>query len=204
MSNSSADRCSPLGLFPAQPASRLYDCVVEALRSRHYSPPHGGGLPPLDSPIPPVSQRRSSAPTRRTGPEPVPDTSGSWRKRGCVHAEPGVGGGSFPLPAYSGTVPGPSRRVVRARKPKRLPVVLPCDEAQAILTELDGVRRLVDCCPPGPPLATSPYAAQDRSYPGQPKQGLDRPSPSRNNDDTGVGRTPCRESRGQGRPNPPR
>jgi len=35
MSNSSADRRSPLGLFPAQPAPSLYDCAVEALRSRH-------------------------------------------------------------------------------------------------------------------------------------------------------------------------
>jgi hypothetical protein len=37
MSNSSADRRSPLGLFPDQPEPSLYDCAVEALRSRHYS-----------------------------------------------------------------------------------------------------------------------------------------------------------------------
>jgi len=34
MSNSTVARCSPLGLFPGQPASRLYDRTVEALRSR--------------------------------------------------------------------------------------------------------------------------------------------------------------------------
>jgi hypothetical protein len=39
MSNSSADRRSLLGLFPAQPAPSLYDCVVEALGSRHYDRP---------------------------------------------------------------------------------------------------------------------------------------------------------------------
>lgn len=37
MSSSAADRRSPLGLFPGQPTPRLYGCVVEALRSRHYS-----------------------------------------------------------------------------------------------------------------------------------------------------------------------
>jgi hypothetical protein len=35
MSNSSTDRRVPPELFPAQPALRLYDCVVEALRSTH-------------------------------------------------------------------------------------------------------------------------------------------------------------------------
>lgn len=30
-------RRSPLGLFPDKPAPRLYDCIVEVLRVRHYS-----------------------------------------------------------------------------------------------------------------------------------------------------------------------
>ena len=37
MGNSAAGGRSPLGLFLGQPTPRLYDCVVEALRSRHYS-----------------------------------------------------------------------------------------------------------------------------------------------------------------------
>ena len=37
MSNSAANRRSPLGLFPAQPTPRLYDCVVDARRTRPYS-----------------------------------------------------------------------------------------------------------------------------------------------------------------------
>ena len=37
MNNSTAYRRSPLGLFPDQPAPRLYDRVVEVLRTRHYS-----------------------------------------------------------------------------------------------------------------------------------------------------------------------
>ena len=37
MNNSSTDRRSPLGLFPAEPTPRLYDLVVEVLRTRHYS-----------------------------------------------------------------------------------------------------------------------------------------------------------------------
>ena len=36
MINSRADRRSPLGLFPGQPTPRLYDRVVEILRTRHY------------------------------------------------------------------------------------------------------------------------------------------------------------------------
>jgi len=37
MSNSAANRRSPLGLFPGQPAPRLYDCVVGALRTQYYN-----------------------------------------------------------------------------------------------------------------------------------------------------------------------
>ena len=37
MNNSVADRRSPLELLPGQPTPRLYDRVVEVLRSRHYS-----------------------------------------------------------------------------------------------------------------------------------------------------------------------
>ncbi len=37
MGTSGANRQSPLGLFPAQPTPRLYDRVLEVLRTRHYS-----------------------------------------------------------------------------------------------------------------------------------------------------------------------
>ena len=37
MNNSTAYRQSPLGLFPGQPAPRVYGRVVEVLRTRHYS-----------------------------------------------------------------------------------------------------------------------------------------------------------------------
>ena len=37
MNSSPAHRRSPLGLFPGQPEPRLYDRVVEILRTRHYS-----------------------------------------------------------------------------------------------------------------------------------------------------------------------
>jgi hypothetical protein len=36
MSNSMAERRSPLGLFPFDPTLRLYDRVVEVLRTRYY------------------------------------------------------------------------------------------------------------------------------------------------------------------------
>jgi len=38
---------SPLGLFPGEPTPRLYDCVVELLRTRHWrflAMPTGKGL----------------------------------------------------------------------------------------------------------------------------------------------------------------
>ena len=38
MNTASADRQSPLGLFPGQPKPRLYDRVVEVLRTGHYRP----------------------------------------------------------------------------------------------------------------------------------------------------------------------
>jgi len=37
MNNSPADRRSPLGLFPGEPTARLYDRLVEVLRTQHYS-----------------------------------------------------------------------------------------------------------------------------------------------------------------------
>ena len=37
MNDSAADRRLPLALFPGQSAPRLYGCVVEVLRTRHYS-----------------------------------------------------------------------------------------------------------------------------------------------------------------------
>ncbi len=37
MNDVAAPRQSPLGVFPGQPSPRLYDCLVEGLRSRHYS-----------------------------------------------------------------------------------------------------------------------------------------------------------------------
>ena len=37
MNNSGASRPSALGLFPDRPTLRLYDGVLEVLRTRHYS-----------------------------------------------------------------------------------------------------------------------------------------------------------------------
>uniref|UniRef100_A0A7C4QQA9 Integrase SAM-like N-terminal domain-containing protein n=1 Tax=Schlesneria paludicola TaxID=360056 RepID=A0A7C4QQA9_9PLAN len=37
MTTSLQHRQKPLGLFPGKPAPRLYDCIVEVLRVRHYS-----------------------------------------------------------------------------------------------------------------------------------------------------------------------
>ena len=42
MNNSPATLRSELGLFPGKPTPRIYDRVVEALRTRHHSRRKGG------------------------------------------------------------------------------------------------------------------------------------------------------------------
>ena len=88
MNDTVPNRRSPLGLFPGQPAPRLYDRVVEVLRTRHYSRRteeaylhwirrfllfHKGTRPRAG----------------REQPQPFPDASGRHRKCGRVHGEPG-------------------------------------------------------------------------------------------------------------------
>jgi len=102
MNNSPANRRAPLGMFPGKPTPRLYDRVVEALRTRHYSRRTEEAYP-LDSPLPPVSQRHSSARTGRERRQPFPHAPGSRRKGGRVHPESGAGGGAVPLRAGAGT-----------------------------------------------------------------------------------------------------
>ncbi len=91
MNGLTSDRHSPLGLCLGQPTPRLYDCVMEALRSRQ-QPPHRRGIPPLDSTLPRVSQQEPSARTGRTRCQPFPDAPRCQRERGRVHAEPAAGG----------------------------------------------------------------------------------------------------------------
>ena len=138
-----SDRRSPLGLFLGQPTPRLYDCVVEALRSRHYSRRteeaylhwirrflafHGGTHP---------SELAESDVNRFLTHLAVSENVAASTQNQALAAV---------LFLYEHVLEQPLDRiegVVRARKPKRLPVVLTRGEVEAILTQLDGAPRLV-------------------------------------------------------------
>ncbi|MBK9169665.1 MAG: integron integrase [Bryobacterales bacterium] len=117
MSNSAERRRSPLGLFPGQPTRRLCDCLVEAPRSRR-------------------SSRRTEEAYRHYGSAHPRELAETDLNRFLTHLAIGenVAGSTQPLDRIDG---------VRARKPKRLPVVLTRGEAEAVLNELDGVQRVV-------------------------------------------------------------
>jgi integrase len=168
MNDSAADRRSPLGLFPGQSAPRLYDRVLEVLRTRHYS-------------------RRTEEAylhwIRRfllfhngTHPRELAenDVSG-FLTHLAVGEKVAASTQNQALAAvlflYEHVLEQPLDRiegVVRARKPKRLPGVLTRDEVQAILAELDGAPRLVSPRIPGskggPSGGPSGWAGQTRDH----------------------------------------
>ncbi|MBI3695385.1 MAG: integron integrase, partial [Acidobacteria bacterium] len=143
MNNSPGYDRSPLGLFPAQPTPRLYDRVVEVLRTRHYS-------------------RRTEeayihwirrfilfcarAHPRELGEGDVNRFLTDLAVKENVAASTQNQALAALLFLYERVLERPLDRiegVVRARKPKRLPVVLTRDEVAALLDRLDGVPRLV-------------------------------------------------------------
>ncbi len=143
MNNSTANRRSPLGLLVGQPVPRLYDRVVEVLRSRHYSRRteeaylhwirrfllfHNGNHP---------RELAENDVNRFLTHLAVGENVAASTQNQALAAV---------LFLYEHVLQEPLDRiegVVRARKPKRLPVVLTRDEVQAVLKPLDGVARLV-------------------------------------------------------------
>jgi integrase len=141
MSNSVADRRSPLGLFSGQP--KLYDCVVEALRSRHYSRRTEEAYPHW---IRRFLAFHSGSHPRELAEKDLHRSLTHLAISENVAASTQNQALAAVLFLYQHVQEQPLDRiegVVRARKPKRLPVVLSRDEVGAILTELDGVPRLV-------------------------------------------------------------
>jgi integrase len=144
MNVSASDGRSPLGLFAGRPAPRRYDCALEALRSRDYSRrTKEAYLHSIRRFLPcqrlVLCGRGHVFPDGEMGQETVDITRSEF-------ARMNAGVKRSVLFLYQHVLEQPLDRidgVVRARKPKRLPVVLTRDEAQAILTELDGVPRLV-------------------------------------------------------------
>ncbi len=133
----------PLGLFPGQPAPRLYDRVVEVLRARHYS------------------RRTEEAYVHwirrfilfHPGRHPRELAEGEVNRflthlavKEKVAASTQNQALSALLFLYEHVLERPLNRlegVVRARRPKRLPVVLTREEVEAVLVQLDGVGWLV-------------------------------------------------------------
>ena len=107
----------------------------QALRRRRRSPahptlqpPHRRGLPPLDSPLPRVSQQHSSARTGRVRRQPFLDAFSLGQNVAASTQNQALAAVLF---LYEHVVEQPLDRiegVARARKPKRLPVVLTRDE----------------------------------------------------------------------------
>ena len=143
MNNSTADLRSPLGLFPAQPAPRLYDRVIELLRTRHYSRR-------TEEAYVHWIRRFLLFHTGRHPRELVEGDVNRFLTHLAVSKNVAASTRNQALAAvlflYEHVLEQPLNRiegVVRARRPKRLPVVLTRDEVEAVLAEVDGVPRLV-------------------------------------------------------------
>lgn len=133
----------PLGLFPGQPRPRLYDRVVEVLRGPHYSRKtekayvhwirryleFNGGRHPRELSEPQVNEFLTYL--------AVHDNVAASTQNQALAAL---------LFLYERVLEQPLDRlegVVRARKPKRLPVVLSRDEVDQLLSELKQTPQLV-------------------------------------------------------------
>ena len=130
-------------MFPGQPAPRLYDRMVEVLRARHYSRRteeayvhwirrfvlfHHGRHP---------RELAEGDVNRFLTPLAIGQNVAASTQNQALAAV---------LFLYEQVLERPLDRiegVVRARKPKRLPVVLTREEVEAVLARLEGVPRLV-------------------------------------------------------------
>jgi len=133
----------PLGLTDLSGAPRLYDRIVEVMRARHYSPrtitayTHWiGRYVRYHAPTHPRFLREAGANTFLTHLAVDEHVAASTQSQALAAI----------LFLYQHVLEQPLDRIeglVRARKAKRLPVVLSRDEARAMLDVLDGVPKLV-------------------------------------------------------------
>lgn len=143
MSVSASPRRPALGLFDGASAPRLYDRVIEVLRARHYSPKtlkaytHWiGRYVRFHATTHPRALREPAVNAFLTHLAVEQNVAASTQNQALAAL----------LFFYEHVLGQPLDRidgVVRARKPKRLPVVLSRDEVQTVLSFLEGVPRLV-------------------------------------------------------------
>ena len=141
--NSAAPHRSPLGLFPGQASPRLYDRIVETLRARHYSRRTEQAYLHW---IRRFLFFHARAHPRQLGEGDVNSFLTHLAVQENVAASTQNQALAALLFLYQHVLEQPLNRmegVVRARRPKRLPVVLTREEVGAVLAHLNAVPRLV-------------------------------------------------------------
>lgn len=143
MSTPIRQRRPPLGLFPDKPAPRLYDRIVEVLRARHYSRRTEEAYIQWIRRYIVFHQYRHP---RLLAEDDVNSFLTNLAVKQDVAASTQNQALSAILFLYEHVLQKPLDRiegVVRARRPKRLPVVLTVDEVHRIMSHLSGDRWLI-------------------------------------------------------------
>ncbi|OHB81076.1 MAG: integrase [Planctomycetes bacterium RBG_16_64_10] len=143
MSTVARQRRPPLGLFPDKPAPRLYDHIVEVLRVRHYSRRTEEAYIHWIGRFIGFHQYRHP---RQFGEVDVNRFLTHLAVKEHVAASTQNQALSAILFLYEHVLEQPLDRiegVVRARRPKRLPVVLTVDEVSRIMAHLGGDKWLI-------------------------------------------------------------
>jgi site-specific recombinase XerD len=136
-------RRSPLGLFPDKPVPRLYDQIVAELRVRHYSRRTEEAYLHWIRRYIEFHQHQHP---RQFAEGDVNRFLTSLAVKEHVAASTQNQALSAILFLYEHVLQQPLDRiegVVRARRPKRLPVVLTVDEASRVMTHLSGDKWLI-------------------------------------------------------------
>ena len=133
---------SPLGLFPGQPQPRLYDAMVEAFRVRHYSRR-------TEEAYVHWVRKYIDFHDRRHPRELAEDEVNRFLTHLAVKEHVAASTQNQALSAvlflYQHVLQKPLNRidgVVRANRPKRLPVVLTVDEVSRVMAHLSGDKWL--------------------------------------------------------------
>jgi site-specific recombinase XerD len=141
MTTVTRQRRSPLGLFPDKPAPRLYDRIVEVLRVRHYSRRTEEAYVHWIGRYIAFHQYRHP---RQLAEGDVNRFLTNLAVKEFVAASTQNQALSAILFLYEHVLEQPLDRiegVVRARRPKRLPVVLTVDEVSRVMAHLTGDKR---------------------------------------------------------------
>jgi integron integrase len=143
MTTVTRQRRSPLGLFPDKPAPRLYDRIVEVLRVRHYSRRTEEAYVHWIGRYIAFHQYRHP---RQLAEGDVNRFLTNLAVKEFVAASTQNQALSAILFLYEHVLEQPLDRiegVVRARRPKRLPVVLTVDEVSRVMAHLTGDKWLI-------------------------------------------------------------